>query len=117
AYVIDFGAGVAKIDLAAGAAMLSPAPFAINNLTVSPDGKTVVVVAHSPGSLDFKSPQAYRPVAAKGQASVLRDGKSTAPVELGWGMVLSTTFSADGSTATIVSAGYETDVARDWKNG
>ena len=105
---------LSRVDLSTGAVVSSRLPFEASRFDLANDGETVIVLRGSPGSLDLKSPQAFRPVGAKGAAVLVRDGKVLEEAPLGWGLAHAA-IPSNGTAAYVLSFGYDTDVARDAK--
>lgn len=118
AYVLDVldpsAPAVVRVELANAQASSTPIPIPADGVEVAPDGSSLIALAQSPGKLDFKSPQAWRP-SGKARATIIRAGRTSAPVELGWGNPTAV-YSSDGASVYVMSPGYETD-GRDAKAG
>lgn len=108
AFVIDMdGKAVAAIDLESGRTSSTVTlPFTPDRALVLPDGKTVLALYQGDGTYGGWSGE-FRPKSAS-QAAIVRDGKLIGTTDLGWGLAQAA-FSADGSTAWVLTTGYESN--------
>ena len=108
AYVVDVEASsLAAVDLRSGKVASSvPLPFKPDRALLLPDGESVLALFRGEGSTGFWTAE-FRPKSPS-QAAVIRGGKLVGSTELGWGLAQAS-FSADGSTAYVLTTGYESN--------
>ena len=108
AFVIDMdGKAVATIDLASGKTLSTvELPFTPDRALVLPDGKSVLALYQGDGTYGAWTGE-FRPKSAS-KAAIIRDGKLAGTTDLGWGLAQAS-FSADGSSAYVLTTGYESN--------